>query len=169
MKRPRINKSTAPPNTVRGTSSDNPWHGVPVGRNDVKGRPVHYGDVLDFDEKEWGAPCRFTIEFRKGETDMYGSPGDIPNFCTIHEKWDKSTPVAPPAPPSLSLEERVTRLEALATPVVEPVDGPCPVSGCVLLAGHSGGYLPSPPLLQNELEALFARLTRARNRSKHHE
>jgi hypothetical protein len=62
--------------------------GIPIGVNDKHGKPIHIGDTLRFDEKEWGAPRTFTITLDKGEILGDGAPSDWPEFCEIIRKYD---------------------------------------------------------------------------------
>jgi len=62
--------------------------GLPLGLNDCEGNPVHFGDTLSFDEKEWGGPCEFVVEFINGQTSVCGTVDNIPEFCTIVKKWN---------------------------------------------------------------------------------
>lgn len=55
-------------------------HGLPTGLSDVNGHPIHYGDVLDFDEAKFGAPCRFVVE---ADPIGAGAASDWPWYCTV--------------------------------------------------------------------------------------
>lgn len=70
--------------------AENPWLGMPIGLDDVKGNPVHYGDTLEFHASVWGNSDtnKYVLEFNKGITDCLGVPSEIPNHCTIIKKWD---------------------------------------------------------------------------------
>lgn len=62
--------------------------GVPIGLLDRHGNPVHIGDKLRFDEREWGnADNEFTIELECGEILINGAPSDIPEWCEIIESF----------------------------------------------------------------------------------
>lgn len=57
--------------------------GVYIGVNDRAGRPIRIGDVLRFDEKQWGAPMTFQVELREGMIMHPGSTSDLEQWCTI--------------------------------------------------------------------------------------
>lgn len=57
--------------------------GVPIGATDKHGVPVHIGDTVEFDEREFGGPCRFVIELRDGEIVHPGATGDLRSWCTV--------------------------------------------------------------------------------------
>ena len=63
--------------------------GVPIGVDDRTGRPIHIGDLLEFDEKEYGAECRFTMRLRHGTLEHPGPTGDLSQWCTIIRGWDE--------------------------------------------------------------------------------
>ena len=70
--------------------------GVPIGVNDAAGRPIHIGDTLDFEEREYGCPCRFTIELNEGSIQHPGVTSDLSEFCEIAIPWDaKPEPKGP--------------------------------------------------------------------------
>ena len=58
-------------------------YGVYIGVNDVNGQPIHIGDHLQFDEKEYGEPCEFVVELFEGELHYCGAASDLSNYCTI--------------------------------------------------------------------------------------
>ncbi len=63
--------------------------GVQIGLNDRLGNPIHIGDTLSFDEREWGAPdCEFTVTLERGQIHYCGGPSDLPQFCEIIRRWD---------------------------------------------------------------------------------
>lgn len=62
--------------------------GMPIDREDKHGMPIHVGDMLRFDEKEWGAPCTFVIEVKRGEITHPGCCGDLDQWCEILTKFD---------------------------------------------------------------------------------
>lgn len=71
--------------------------GVAIGVNDMHGRPIHIGDTLVFDEREWGAPLPpFVIEIKKGLIQHPGSTGDLSSWCEIIETWDGKKVIAHP-------------------------------------------------------------------------
>jgi len=61
--------------------------GVPIGVNDELGKPIHIGDRLKFDEREWGEPLEFTVELKNGQIHHPGAPSDLTNWCQIIEPW----------------------------------------------------------------------------------
>lgn len=61
--------------------------GLDTGIKDRNGNPVHLGDVLEFDEREWGGKHIFTIEFEEGELNTI--PSDVSEWCTIVKKWNE--------------------------------------------------------------------------------
>jgi hypothetical protein len=64
--------------------------GVPIGARDREGRPIHVGDTLSFDEREWGGPHEFTIRIEDGEIVMSGGgASDLESWCTIVRRWDE--------------------------------------------------------------------------------
>lgn len=66
------------------------WVGLPLGRNDRNGDPIHIGDTVRFDEREWGAPnCVFVVEYDKGEYMGEGCLSDLSQWCDIVKKWDE--------------------------------------------------------------------------------
>lgn len=80
--------------------------GMPVGIFASNGREYRVGDVLDFDEREWGGPCRFTLGFEKGAVTGCGSPSDWREWCTLHRAWDaESSKTFIPETPGLYLYE----------------------------------------------------------------
>lgn len=62
--------------------------GIAIDLTDKHGDPVHVGDTLRFDEKEWGSPHTFTVEIRRGEIVVSGAPSDIGAWCEILTKFD---------------------------------------------------------------------------------
>lgn len=71
------------------------WIGMPLGISDREGNPVHVGDTLRFDEREWGEPYRFTLNFARGEVDYPGGGAvSISEWCTIIKKWDEDAKVS---------------------------------------------------------------------------
>ena len=64
--------------------------GVQIGANDSKGRPIHVGDTLLFDEKEWGEPMQFTIELIDGSIQHPGATDDLTEWCEIIRAWDEA-------------------------------------------------------------------------------
>ena len=72
--------------------------GVAIGRNDREGNPIHIGDVLEFDESEFGEKCVFTIELEGGEIVHNGSASDLSNWCVIVTPWSENKALANPKP-----------------------------------------------------------------------
>lgn len=64
--------------------------GIPIGVHDMHGKPIHVGDTLRFDEREWGDNTTnvFTIKIERGEiTKLGGGAGDLENWCEIILPW----------------------------------------------------------------------------------
>ena len=55
---------------------------------DMHGVPVHVGDVLRFDTREWGKPHVFRVELSQGQILISGAPSDIPSWCEVIERYD---------------------------------------------------------------------------------
>ena len=65
--------------------------GMPIDLNDKHGNPVHIGDTIDFDEKEWGATfVPYVVTVESGEIQLWGSPSDFPVHCEIVKRWDQA-------------------------------------------------------------------------------
>lgn len=75
--------------------------GVTIGVNDRDGNPVHIGDTLEFDAKEWrrgmtfesgviNTPPRSVVELVKGEIVCNGGVGSISDWCRIVKRWDEA-------------------------------------------------------------------------------
>lgn len=67
--------------------------GLPLGVNDRDGNPVHVGDTLAFDGREWtrtyGAPDHiYTVEYSGGQVLVDGTIGDIRHYCRVVKRWD---------------------------------------------------------------------------------
>jgi len=62
--------------------------GVPIGVNDRLGNPIHIGDKLDFDHREWGGPQQFVVELKDGTIQHPGCTSDLSSWCEIIESWD---------------------------------------------------------------------------------
>ena len=67
---------------------DNLPLGVPIGVNDQHGNPIHIGDKLDFDHREWGGPQQFVVELKDGTIQHPGCTSDLSSWCEIIESWD---------------------------------------------------------------------------------
>jgi hypothetical protein len=63
--------------------------GCPINRNDHNGNPIHVGDELDFNEREWGEPMRFVVQMKDGMIQHPGAPSDLDSWCTIVRKWNE--------------------------------------------------------------------------------
>jgi hypothetical protein len=57
--------------------------GLWIGINDMDGKPIHIGDTLEFDEKEFGEECIFTLTLEKGEFQHPGSVSDLSAWCKV--------------------------------------------------------------------------------------
>ena len=65
--------------------------GMPIDLNDKHGNPVHIGDTIAFDEKEWGARfIPYVVTIKSGEIQLWGSPSDFPVHCEIVKCWDQT-------------------------------------------------------------------------------
>lgn len=57
---------------------------------DRHGNNIYEGDVLEFDEQEWGGECRFVMEWIDGEWSHNGCHSDLSQWCrvigNIHEQ-----------------------------------------------------------------------------------
>jgi len=62
--------------------------GVAIGVNDRNGKPIHIGDTLRFDQREWGRQMEFVIELRDGQIQHPGATGDLSSWCEIVKPWD---------------------------------------------------------------------------------
>jgi len=62
--------------------------GIRIGVDDRKGNPIHIGDTLSFDAREWGEPMTFMVTLEQGEIRHPGSTGDLSEWCEIVRKWD---------------------------------------------------------------------------------
>lgn len=62
--------------------------GVPIGVNDRNGKPIHIGDTLRFDQREFGRQMEFVIELRDGQIQHPGATGDLSSWCEIVKPWD---------------------------------------------------------------------------------
>jgi hypothetical protein len=66
---------------------DSVTRGMPIGINDRDGVQICVGDVLEFDEREWGnSSTRFLIEIRDGQIVGNGTPSDWKNWCRVIHK-----------------------------------------------------------------------------------
>ena len=63
-------------------------HGVPIGVSDRDGNPIHIGDKLRFDGREWGGPMEFVVALAWGQIQHPGATSDLSNWCEIIESWD---------------------------------------------------------------------------------
>lgn len=84
----RIRLAVGKENEAAATVAGPVGLGVPIGVNDARGRPIHIGDTLDFDEAVYGKPCRFTITLEKGEIQTVGAICDLSEYCEIAVPWD---------------------------------------------------------------------------------
>ena len=73
-------------NNLMETTS--PWHGLPIDCNDKHGDPIHVGDTLRFDEREWGEPHTFVIGFERAEVLYSGGVSDLDCWCEIIRRYD---------------------------------------------------------------------------------
>ncbi len=63
--------------------------GVPIGVCDRNGNPLHIGDTLKFDPREWGDDCCvFEIKLENGEIVHPGTTSDLSNWCDLVRRWD---------------------------------------------------------------------------------
>lgn len=62
--------------------------GMYTGIKDRHGNPVHVGDVLSFDPREWGGECEYVLRFENGELVTKGTVSDITNWCVVIWSWD---------------------------------------------------------------------------------
>ena len=63
--------------------------GVPIGVCDRNGNPLHIGDTLKFDAREWGDDhCVFEIRLEKGQIVHPGTTSDLSNWCDLVRRWD---------------------------------------------------------------------------------
>lgn len=62
--------------------------GVAIGLVDRHGVPIHIGDTLRFDEREFGEPHTFTITLERGEIEMSGAPDDMDQYCEVITRFD---------------------------------------------------------------------------------
>ena len=63
--------------------------GVPIGIDDVHGKPIRIGDTMRFDETEYGEPCEFMISLENGLIQHPGATSDLSNWCEIIKPWDE--------------------------------------------------------------------------------
>lgn len=59
--------------------------GQDTGLKDRNGRSVLVGDTIEFDEREWGEPCRFEVKFEGGEIRVPGTLDDARSWWTVVE------------------------------------------------------------------------------------
>lgn len=57
--------------------------GQDTGLKDRNGRSVLVGDTIEFDEKEWGGPCRFEVKFEDGAIRVPGTLDDARSWWTV--------------------------------------------------------------------------------------
>jgi hypothetical protein len=62
--------------------------GLFTGLYDRNKQPIHLGDTLEFDEKEWGGLCTFVVSFSEGELQICGTVAGLSEWCRIVKKWD---------------------------------------------------------------------------------
>lgn len=58
---------------------------------DKHGSPVHIGDTLSFDAKEWGGKHVFVLGWdeEECELDIGFPPSDITEWCEVVKRWDE--------------------------------------------------------------------------------
>lgn len=59
-----------------------------TGLYDMHGAPIHLGDTLSFDEREWGGMNIFQLLFEDGELNIGFGVDDLAEFCTVIKKWN---------------------------------------------------------------------------------
>lgn len=77
---------------------------VPIGAQDVDGREIHLGDIMDFDGYEWdgrsdGTNVRLTVRLKGGEVDAIGEFG---SWCVIVESPGIEVATKPTKPPEVT-------------------------------------------------------------------
>lgn len=60
-----------------------------TGIYDQAGMPIHLGDTLEFDSREWGGVNIFQLLFEDGELSIGFGVGDLTEFCTVIKKWNE--------------------------------------------------------------------------------
>lgn len=63
--------------------------GVPIGVSDHDGKPIHIGDILEFDQIEFGEHCVFTVVLERGEIIYPGSTSDLTEYCRVIKRFDE--------------------------------------------------------------------------------
>ena len=57
--------------------------GLWIGICDKDGNKIHIGDTLEFDEREYGCECIFTLTLEKGEFQHPGAMSDLSIWCKV--------------------------------------------------------------------------------------
>lgn len=71
--------------------------GLDTGLKDKHGAPIHLGDTLNFDRREWGGvDTKFVVSFVKGELLIKGGISDLSEFCEIVSKHEAAPVKADP-------------------------------------------------------------------------
>jgi len=66
--------------------------GLDTGLVDRNKSPIHLGDTLEFDSKEWGNrdTNKFVITFEEGELSVLGCVSELSEWCTVIKKWNET-------------------------------------------------------------------------------
>src|SRR5688500_13556602 len=78
-----------------------PFMGQPgmfTGLYDRMGQPIHIGDTVRFDPKEWGNDETnvFVVRFEKGELQVNGTPFDMHQWCEVIQPAQQASTFPPP-------------------------------------------------------------------------